>query len=118
MKTKLKLNLDTITIVIISIICASIIYYFQFENYHMSPLLQSKEINSIYKDQNLDLDLDQDQDQTLGAPLIYKNQIYPKTPFIVNESEDCKYGCGAMGECISGKCQLKNYNNTVFNMVI
>ena len=55
---------------------------------------------------------------TINAPLIYAQQLYPKTPYISDEGEPCEYGCGAMGTCTDGKCVLKEYNKTVFDIPV
>ena len=64
------------------------------------------------------LNTNENESQSLNAPLLFKQQLYPRTPFIVNEGSNCKDGCGAMGTCINNKCALKSYNKTVFDIEI
>lgn len=54
----------------------------------------------------------------LGAPMIYTQQLYPKIPYNSDEGRVCKFGCGAVGDCVDGVCRLKPYDATVMNIPV
>jgi hypothetical protein len=56
------------------------------------------------------------QSQSLGAPMLFLQQFYPKTPYISKENVPCEEGCGATGVCDQGLCKLKDYDTTVFGI--
>ncbi len=58
------------------------------------------------------------ENETLGAPLIFQVQLYPRNPLLPEEGKKCTGNneCGAVGECFDGVCRLKQYTKTVFDI--
>lgn len=53
-------------------------------------------------------------------PLLSEYQMYPKAPYSSDQGSACsdEEQCGAMGTCVNGVCQVKEYNGSVFNIQI
>ncbi len=62
--------------------------------------------------------------QPTGQPMMYPEQMYPKTPYYYDTNEHvgrpCKgpNGCGVFGKCEGGSCTVKDQQNTVFDIDI
>ena len=59
-----------------------------------------------------------------GQPMMYPEQMYPKTPYYADTVENigrpCKSpnGCGVFGTCTDGVCTVKDQQKTVFDIKI
>ena len=81
----------------------------------------SPELNDIRplleQDTNINPSMENNEEYgALGAPMVFVNQLYPKTPYSSDEGKPCEYGCGALGHCVNGSCTLKPYNKTVLDI--
>jgi hypothetical protein len=60
----------------------------------------------------------------LGQPMMFKEQLYPRTPYyadtIEHSGRPCNgpNGCGVFGTCNNGTCVVKDQNDTVFNIKV
>jgi hypothetical protein len=53
-------------------------------------------------------------------PMLSTYQMYPRDPYSSDAGSECNTSnqCGAMGTCVNGVCQVKNYNGSVFNIPV
>ncbi len=57
-----------------------------------------------------------------GQPMMYQEQMYPKTPYYYDTEENvgrpCNgpNGCGVFGSCSNGTCTVKDQYDTVFDI--
>lgn len=91
----------------------------QFTNVNPSPYTQPTNNPNPGLDQNRNSDMIPDMSINSDLqvqPLLYKYQIYPRTPWYPKLNIACGSGCGATSMCNSeGKCERRPITGTVFD---